>query len=84
MKEKGDIVFNRLTATELNPAERNTALCCNADRYHKSSCNFLGQKELMAKFDSTLMRHENSFINNENRCHYVSSTLQNDFTQKLP
>ena len=30
------------------------------------------------------MRHEISCINNESSWHYDSSTLQNDFTQKLP
>jgi hypothetical protein len=44
VEEKDDTVFNRLTVTEINLAERDTALCCYADRY-KSQRNFLGQYE---------------------------------------
>jgi len=68
---------------EINLTERNIAVCCKVDWYYKSSCNFLGQKELMAKLDSTPIWHESSCINNESSWQYDSSMLQNDFTQKL-
>lgn len=67
----------------MNLTERNIAVCCNVYWYQKSSCNFLGQKELMAKLDSTPMRHESGCISNESSWQYDSSMLQNDFTQKL-
>lgn len=73
-------VLERLISIIHFLAERNLAFLGTSHKlYEKNNGNFLGQVELMAKYDSVLGEHLRRIKDGEIHDHYLGPTIQNEF-----
>ena len=72
-------ILKRIVEVILFLTNRNLAFRGNSDKlYEFQNGNFLGLIELLAKFDTVLNEHVNSFINKINRKLFLNYTFQNE------